>query len=348
MHRKYKNIFRVIRFGVIFLAIVAMVSMQYKDVFAAVVDPVSGAKIFSSGGNWSGQIGNNVPQYQMTAERYQLPAGLSVKEVVQMRESIFVLASDNQLYGAGNNADGELGIGDVNFRSVPTRFQLPPGVSVVSVHTYPKDYIDYDTVMMVLGSDGQVYGAGSNYYGQLGNRGGQIAYSTPVRFQLPAGLTALELVVGYENVFVRASDGNVYGAGRNKDGELGDGTTTQANTPVRFGLPAGVQGAKLAQYHQGIYISNGYVIGSDGKLYGAGANTGWSIGGNLGNGTVTDQYTPVKYILPAGAAEVVPEDSLKEERPQSEQPIVDKYRNHLAAVAASLIQKTPLPRPLEI
>ena len=68
----------------------------------------------------------------------------------------------------------------------------------------------------------------------------------------------------------------------------------------------------------------------------------------LGNGTVTDQYTPVKYILPAGAAEVVPEDSLKEERPQSEQPIVDKYRNHLAAVAASLIQKTPLPRPLEI
>ena len=56
----------------------------------------------------------------------------------------------------------------------------------------------------------------------------------------------------------------------------------------------------------------------------------------------------VALHVPAGAAEVVPEDSLKEERPQSEQPIVDKYRNHLAAVAASLIQKTPLPRPLEI
>jgi hypothetical protein len=81
--------------------------------------------------------------------------------------------------------------------------------------------------------------------------------------------------------------------GLGADGELGNGTTTYAQTtPVSVSLPAGVTARAIAAG-----VLTGYAIGSDGNLY------AWGYGpdGELGNGTETlPQTTPVTVSLPAG------------------------------------------------
>jgi alpha-tubulin suppressor-like RCC1 family protein len=67
---------------------------------------------------------------------------------------------------------------------------------------------------------------GYNGEGQLGN-GTIINQTTPVNYQLPSGVKAERMFTNFLShgryLFVKGSDGNLYAAGRNVDGELGIG-----------------------------------------------------------------------------------------------------------------------------
>ncbi|MCN9243593.1 Ig-like domain repeat protein [Streptomyces sp. RY43-2] len=79
--------------------------------------------------------------------------------------------------------------------------------------------------------------------------------------------------------------------GLNDLGQLGDGTTTNRNTPVAVDLPAGTQ---LTAVAGGGEHSLG--LTSDGRVLAWGGN----FFGQLGDGTLTDRLTPVTVDLPAG------------------------------------------------
>lgn len=298
MKRKTHQIIAdIVRRFLILFGVAAVIVVPYQPVFASLISPLIGpGDVYSSGNNLNGSLGNGGLQFQTTSQEFQLPSGLTVKDVLQTLSSTFVIASDDQLYAAGRNTYGELGIGNRDMQRVPVRFQLPVGLSAVSVHVLPRDSYDFEDVTYVLASDGQVYSAGSNYYGEMGYGGAQEHVTTPVRFQLPVGVNALEVSPHENTVYVRASDGKVYCAGWNSNGELGDGTTTVRTSPVVFPLPGGVSAVKLATY-AGLYQHTAAVIGSDGKLYVAGQN----YYGELGIGTTgAVQSTPVVFPLPGG------------------------------------------------
>ncbi|MGC2423221.1 MAG: hypothetical protein WA666_02575, partial [Nitrospirota bacterium] len=80
-----------------------------------------------------------------------------------------------------------------------------------------------------------------------------------------------------------ASDMTVWAWGDNEYGELGDGTTTQRNTPVQVGGLTGVT-AVAGGYDHTIALK------SDGTVWA----WGWNAHGQLGDGTTTDRYTPVQ------------------------------------------------------
>ena len=88
--------------------------------------------------------------------------------------SIAVNAS-GQAYAWGNNASGQLGLGDVAPRSVPTL--IPGGITWAYIVTFPYANTTYNSVYGVA-TNGNVYSWGDNSAGQLG-QGDVVSRSTP-------------------------------------------------------------------------------------------------------------------------------------------------------------------------
>ena len=99
---------------------------------------------------------------------------------------------------------------------------------------------------MFIATDGQVYGAGRNVYGKLGN-------NTPIsstnyykqcsfsRFILPAGVTAKDMTARDEfSTFVLGTNGRIYASGLNYRGQLGDNSQIDTNYPVESKIPPGM------------------------------------------------------------------------------------------------------------
>jgi len=146
----------------------------------------------------------------------------------------------------------------------------------------------------ILTSNGQVWSAGVNNAGQLGN--GATAARQPylVKFNLPSGVQALDVwsssfstttETKYNNTFVIGSDGKVYGAGGNFFGQLGDGTTTNRSTPVAMNVIDGTN-IKALQVESGLGTT--VVVADNNKVYTVGNNSN----GQLGDGTTNNSSTP--------------------------------------------------------
>jgi alpha-tubulin suppressor-like RCC1 family protein len=93
---------------------------------------------------------------------------------------------------------------------------------------------------------GAVYCWGANRLGQLGTNaaidicsfGGNDFPCTSVPVLVAGGIDFVSLATGNEFACGVARDGAAYCWGRNEYGQLGDGTTTNSNVPVRVvGLP---------------------------------------------------------------------------------------------------------------
>ena len=161
---------------------------------------------------------------------------------------------------------------------------------------------------LAVGSDGNAYAWGSNYYGQLGDgtrddKHAPVMVRTPDRStypDLPADFTYLQVSAGYAHSLALGSDGNVYAWGYNNRGQLGDGTTSEQHAPVRVKTPDRKTYPDLPKDFTYLQVSAGgdhsLALGSDGNVYAWGYNGS----GQLGNGTTSygGQSTPVRVKTP--------------------------------------------------
>ncbi len=172
---------------------------------------------------------------------------------------------------------------------VPVKVAFPSGVS--SWVAVAAGYLH----SLAIGNNGVIYAWGLNNDGQLGN-GTTTNSATLVQVKLPSGVTATQIACGVYHSLALGSDGNVYAWGDNTYGELGNGTTTNSDVPMKVSFPSGFTPVKIYAY-----AYNNYVIGSDGSVYAWGANGQ----GQFGLGNSTSQLTPVKVPLPSGVTKCV-------------------------------------------
>ncbi len=261
--------------------------------------------VYGFGGGGAGALGNGgTASAYNTAQTFNLPGSLhalsfevatssNVSETdSNAYNSAFVVASNHQVYGAGQNHKGQLGDGTTTNRSTPVKFNLPSGLTAQKVSA-----MYYTTC--VLASNKQVYCAGDNKYGQLGI-GNTADQSTAQQFPLPSGVIAVDISVGYANVFVMGSDGNVYATGRNDAGQIGDGTTVNRSTPVVVQRPFKEVNRVVRSGSMSHVQTN--VLASDGNVWSTGDNNL----GQFGNGSTANKVsTPVLFQLPNGYAREV-------------------------------------------
>ena len=96
------------------------------------------------------------------------------------------------------------------------------------------------------------------------------------------------------------STGEVKTLGRNTNGRLGNGNTSDYRVPQTFILPVGERG--IAAFSNFLSIGRQFsVVTASGKVFSSGTNDFGQLG-NTASGTATPRSTPVQFNLPAGNA----------------------------------------------
>lgn len=178
----------------------------------------------------------------------------------------------------GYNFAGALGNGTTTDSSTPVTVTGLTGAMAVSAGGYHT---------CALLTSGAVKCWGDNFGGQLGD-GTTTTRLTPVSVSgLSSGVT--EIATGKYHSCAKLAAGGGKCWGLNVNGELGDGTTTQRNTPVDIsGLTSGV----------GVVAAGGGQHTCAALTIGGVKCWGYNGAGELGDGTTNNSTLPVNVLLP--------------------------------------------------
>jgi len=224
------------------------------------------------------------PKNSTLSDRLMIP-GNKAQAIAAGGLHSLILLDDGTVMAFGYNANGQLGDGSTTTRLTPVRVDLgdnkAQAIAAGAGHS------------LVLLDDGTVRAFGYNANGELGD-GSTTNRLTPVRVNL-GGNKAQAIAAGGLHSLVLLDDGTVRAFGRNSNGQLGDGSTTNWLTPVRVNLGGNkAQAIAAGDHHSLILLDDGTVMAFGGNSH-----------GQLGDGSTTNRLTPVRVNLGSNKAQAI-------------------------------------------
>lgn len=231
------------------------------------------------GYNHRGQLGDGSLQNAALPVKVRLPGRVKIASVRAGCYDSLALSAAGQVYAWGDNSYGQLGDGTTSTRTAPVRVKLPKGADVTAVRAGCWDNL-------ALTASGRVYAWGKNDLGELGD-GSHLDRHHPVQVRLSRGIRIRAISAGCDHSLAITSAGRVLAWGDNQYGQLGSGTTTSSDVPIRVRLPSGATAKITAAgcYHSIAMTSAG--------LFGWGLNAS----GQLGDGTTTGSDVPIPISI---------------------------------------------------
>lgn len=250
-------------------------------------------KIYSWGQNNSGQLGDGT--ITTRSSPVLVVGGLSFVSVYSggLGTAAGITAA-GQLYMWGSNNRGQLGNSATANTSSP--------VLVTGTQSFSQVYISCDPSVLALNTSGTPYAWGFNSFGQLGV-GDVTPRSAPVAVLGSHTFTSIATITGAsQNSCFLALDtaGAAWAWGKNNNGQLGNGNTTNQSSPV-----AVLGGLVFKQLWMGQDGSNNrtscFGLTAAGVLYAWGGNAN----GQLGLGDTNPRSSPVAVLGGLSFANIV-------------------------------------------
>ena len=238
--------------------------------------------LYAWGDNSYGQLGNGTTINSSTPVALTGVLSSGVTAIAAGGGDSFALQNGG-LYAWGSNGVGELGNGTTTDSHSPVALTgvLSSGVTAIAA----------GGAHSLAVQNAGLYAWGYNSNGQLGN-GTTTSSTTPVALTgvLSSGVTSIAAGTRYS---LAVQNGGLYAWGNNRAGQLGNGTTTDSNTPVALtgvlssGVTAIAAGGddRINTHTPDTYYS---LAVQNGNVYAWGDN----VSGQLGDGTTTNRLTP--------------------------------------------------------
>jgi len=240
----------------------------------------SDGSVWSWGNNDYGQLGDGTVTQRLTPTQVSSLTG-AVSVSAGGKYSV-VVKSDGTVWAWGDNYFGELGDGTKTQRLTPVQVSGLSGVKTVSAGAWHT---------VAIKTDGSAWAWGDDSYGQIGDGATFTQRLTPVLLGGLGVVTSISASLDF-TVAVKA-DGTVWSWGRNLNGRLGDGSTTDRPSPVQVAGLSGVSTVTAGGFF-------GVALKSDGSMWAWGQNNY----GQLANASVTARTTPVQVSGLAGVVAI--------------------------------------------
>lgn len=260
---------------------------------------------------------------------YSAISAVGIKKIVVggfgAAATAFAIDTNNRLYGAGDNTDGQLGLGFATpapgnctiFYPITSYFGLsasPVDSSITTTQLVTAQNIEVDDVYVsgytsgyttcYFITGGRVWAAGSNYGFALGVGNSTAAFDS-TRFRPVSGYypntTYFNQLTGIESLVLNAraslgtsvvalhTDKSISVWGENTTYQLGDDTLTDRSVPKRPSAP--FTGIKKVQFN----TDTQFILTTAGDIYSVG---GLNTAGVAGNGTTTANTSKIKVLMP--------------------------------------------------
>ena len=196
----------------------------------------------------------------------------NIKSVCCGEGHTLILKNDGTLWGCGWNRYGQLGLGDTSSRYTFTKITS----DVKSVYCGGKHTI-------ILKNDGTLWGCGRNYYGELGlgDKSDRTIFT-----QITNNTNNIKSAYCGDNyVLILKNDGTLWGCGRNLDGQLGLGDTSDRTIFTQ--ITANTDDIKLICCGE----CHTFILKNDDTLWGCGYNGEGELG--LGDNANKSNFTQI-------------------------------------------------------
>lgn len=256
----------------------------------------SNGHVWSGGNNTNGQLGHGDTTGRSFMQRIQFFVDNAIvisairvphnQGANQTGNNVYFITNAGHVWGCGLNAAGSLGDGTTTQRTTPVRAGTLTGITDLVCNG-----CDSPSVYAWV-NGGQLWAWGGNLYGQLGV-GDTVARNAPVatsvttctRVATTGGFIAT--IYDYQHAIALNQAGNLFVAGYNPYGQLGDGTAVNRSAWTQVGIGR--------TYTDVLANGGGYgysaVLDSNLRLL----QTGYNVThGQLGMGDVVDRATFVE------------------------------------------------------